>query len=212
MQNLQSLQVNRWLAAIASQYLTTLVEQGQLTTFQTTVDLRAGAMHSLRMTLDNVRRAGGPGMTAAVLQGRRRYRQPPAARIYEQAGKTSAAYRRRSTAPRRARLTPWQPPPSTEGKTIMTTAQRPSVRPPSAPSLPTSTPVPPRLPEGRSHCSGGPCRGAPSLPAAGLHHRPAEDLEARAGLFHLRRGLSLHAAGLELSEAAAIAEQYPGGL
>ena len=61
LENLQSLQVNRWLAAIASHYLTTLVEQGQLTTFQTTVDLRAGAMHSLRITLENVRRAGGAG-------------------------------------------------------------------------------------------------------------------------------------------------------
>ena len=80
--------MNRWLAAIASQYLTTLVEQGQVTTFQTTVDLRAGAMQSLRITLEHVRRAGGAGMTAAVLQGHARYRKPTAARMYELTGKT----------------------------------------------------------------------------------------------------------------------------
>ena len=95
----------------------------------------------------------------------------------------------------------------------MTTAQRPSARPPSAPGLPTSHACPPPV---AWNVDAAPMEGhAEALERyqqLGFTTAEAEDLEARAGLFHLRRGLSLHAAGLELSEAATIAEQYPGGL
>lgn len=82
----QSINVNRWMAAVGAEYLRQIIDTGKLDYLHTTVDLAILAMRSTAITPGNVARVVRRGLTVEALTGTAPYTPAWTCRIYD-AGK-----------------------------------------------------------------------------------------------------------------------------